>query len=251
MSRRKIPKIIIQPKNSRGAIINSRVTKVSPKQRINKLHNNINNSHGAFFRESAHLMKDVIFVAYYTFNTPYEAEAAKLRASLKKLDLLHDVVPVPSIGNWQANTRFKAKFLQQMLKKHKGRNIIYIDVDAIVHSIPILFKDYKCDIGIRYQDFRWRKNECLSGTIFLANNERVMKLCEEWEKINIKERDNRQNLEQWNLGSAITMLKSELKLNVVNLPPEYTFIFDSMKAMYPSIRPVIEHFQASRQNKNN
>ena len=126
-----------------------------------------------------------------------------------------------------------------------------VSVTGKLTPIPILFKDYKCDIGIRYQDFRWRKNECLSGTIFLANNERVMKLCEEWEKINIKERDNRQNLEQWNLGSAITMLKSELKLNVVNLPPEYTFIFDSMKAMYPSIRPVIEHFQASRQNKNN
>jgi hypothetical protein len=250
VSRRKIPKILIKPKNSRDTIIKSRVNKVTPIPRANRLSYDTNNSHGEFFIDSAHLMKDVIFVAYYTFNTPYEAEAVKLKASLKKLDLLHDVVAVPSIGDWQDNTRFKAKFLQQMLKKHRGRNIIYIDVDAIVHSIPILFKDYKCDIGIRFQDFRWRKNECLSGTIFLANNERVMKLCEEWEKINIKERDNRQNLEQWNLGSAITMLKSELKLSVINLPPEYTFIFDSMKVMYPGIKPVIEHFQASRQNKN-
>ena len=78
-----------------------------------------------------------------------------------------------------------------------------------------------------------------------------MKLCETWEKINVKERANRNNLEQWNLGSAITSMKSELNLNVKNLPPEYTFIFDSMKVMYPSVKPVIEHFQASRQNRGN
>ena len=46
-------------------------------------------------------------------------------------------------------------------------------------------------------------------------------------------------------------MKSELNLNVKNLPPEYTFIFDSMKVMYPSVKPVIEHFQASRQNRGN
>ena len=31
-----------------------------------------------------------------------------------------------------------------------------------------------------------------------------------------------------------------------NLPPEYTYIFDHTRAMYPGIRPVIEHFQESR-----
>jgi hypothetical protein len=208
------------------------------------------NSHIEFYRDSAYLLKDIFFVAYYTVDTPYEAEAIKLKTSLDKLDLLHDIVGVPSMGNWQQNTRFKAKFLQQMLTKHKGHNIVYVDVDAVVHSIPILFKDYTCDIGIRYQDFRWRKNECLSGTIFLANNEKVMRVCEEWERINIKERDDNRNLEQWNLGSAISLLRSELSLDILNMPPEYTFIFDSMKLIYPSITPVIEHFQASRQNKN-
>jgi hypothetical protein len=36
-----------------------------------------------------------------------------------------------------------------------------------------------------------------------------------------------------------------------NLPPEYTFIFDSMRKMYPNAKPVIEHFQASRKLRNN
>ena len=251
MPKRRIPKVFIKPKNSRDVINPTIINKVNRQSSMVSPDKNTQNVHGEFFRDSAYMMKDIIFVAYYTFNTPYEGEAEKLKASLNKLNLLNDIVPIASVGNWQDNTRFKAKFLQQMLVKHKGKNLVYIDVDAVVHSIPIHFKDYSCDIGLRYQDFRWRKNECLSGTIFLANNDRVMKLCEAWEKINVKERANRNNLEQWNLGSAITSMKSELNLNVKNLPPEYTIIFDSMKIMYPSVKPVIEHFQASRQNRGN
>lgn len=246
MRARKIRGVKIKPKNSRITMVKNQLGNLVPS--VSK-EDKLSNVHKQYFSESAHLMKGIVFVAYYTFNTPYEKEAMKLKESLKKLNLLHDVVAVPSIGDWQANTRFKVKFLQDMLKKHKGKNLVYVDVDAVVHSIPILFKDMKCDIGIRYQDFRWRKNECLSGTIFLANNEKVMKVCEEWDKINLKEQHNDSNLEQWNLGSAIEHLKDKLNLNVEVLPPEYTFIFDSMKIMYPNIIPVIEHFQASRTNR--
>ena len=156
---------------------------------------------------------------------------------------------VNDLGTWQANTRYKAKFLQEMLIKHKEKNLVYVDVVAIFNSVPILFKDYSYDIGIRYQDFRWKQNECLSGTIFLSNNPKVMRLCKEWEKINVREENNKSNLEQWNLGAAIDLLKPSLQLSVVNIPPEYTFIFDSMKKLYPKVKPVIEHFQASRQNR--
>lgn len=194
--------------------------------------------------------KTYIIVSYYTINTPYEAEATKLKNSLIKLNVPHDVVGVPNLGDWQANTRFKAKFMQDMLIKHKGKSIVWVDSDAVVHSYPSLFDSYTCDVAVRWQDFRWRKNECLSGTIFLANNEKVMKLCKEWEKINIREGGNNSNLEQWNLGSAIDLLKPSLQLSVINIPPEYTFIFDSMKKIYPKIKPVIEHFQASRQNRH-
>ena len=41
-------------------------------------------------------------------------------------------------------------------------------------------------------------------------------------------------------------MRTEGKIKDGNLPPEYTMIFDSMRAMYPDVKPVIEHFQASR-----
>jgi len=45
-------------------------------------------------------------------------------------------------------------------------------------------------------------------------------------------------------------MRNEGRLRDKNLPPEYTFIFDSMRKMYPDTKPVIEHFQASRKLRN-
>lgn len=200
--------------------------------------------------DSTSSLSDLIIVAYYTINTPYEDEAKKLIRSLNQLGLKHDVVGVPNLGNWQANTRFKAGFMADMLNKHQGKNLLYIDSDAIVHSRPVLFENYNADIAVRWQDFRWRKNECLSGTIFMANNDKTRELCRRWQKINRSEGPNATTFEQWNLGSVIKQMESEGKIKTDNLPPEYTMIFDSMRAMYPDIVPVIEHFQASRTLRN-
>ena len=194
--------------------------------------------------------KDYIIVAYYTVNTPYEEEAHKLRSSLERLGIPHDIVGVDNLGNWQANTRFKAKFMREMLDKHKGINLVYLDADAIVHSDPVLFDDYECDIAVRWQDFRWRKNECLSGTIYMANNSMTRELCKRWATKNSHEGNNPKTFEQWNLGYVIEEMRDEGLIKDKNLPPEYTMIFDSMRGMYPNIDPVIEHFQASRTLRN-
>jgi hypothetical protein len=191
-------------------------------------------------------LNDLVIVAYYTINTPYEQEANKLKRSLNKLGLNYDVVGVPNLCSWQSNTRFKAKFMQDMLDKHIGKNLLYVDSDAIIHSKPILFSNYQADIAVRWQDFRWRANECLSGTIFMANNEKTRELCRRWQGVNESEGPDATTFEQWNLGSVIKQMESEGKLISKNLPPEYTMIFDSMRAMYPNVVPVIEHFQASR-----
>ena len=190
--------------------------------------------------------KKYVVVSYYTINTPYEQEAAKLRNSLEKLKVPYDIVGVPNLGDWQLNTRFKAKFMQDMLRKHKEKNIVWVDSDAVIHSYPDLFDSYSCDVAVRWQDFRWRKNECLSGTIYLANNPQTLELCQRWEGNNTSEGPGAKTFEQWNLGKAIEEMRNEGKIKDENLPPEYTMIFVSMRQMYPNIIPVIEHFQASR-----
>ena len=137
------------------------------------------------------------------------------------------------------------------LKLHSFQhNLLYVDVDAVIHGPLNLFKNYNCDIAVRWQDFRWRQNECLSGTIYMENNHRTKRLCELWRDINVKEGNQTNRMEQWNLDTVIQEMKINNNLTTNNLPPEYTFIFDHMKAIYPNIKPVIEHFQASRRFKN-
>ena len=51
---------------------------------------------------------------------------------------------------------------------------------------------------------------------------------------------------QWCLGLLIQMT---FDLNYINFPPEYCFVFDLMKNIYPDAVPVIEHFQESRKQR--
>jgi len=197
-------------------------------------------------------LDNLMIVGYYTVNTPYEEEAQILLKSLNKLGLKHDISGVKTLGSWQANTRFKAGFMLDMLIKHPNHRLLYVDVDAVVHQVPDLFKNYSCDIAVRWQDFRWRKNECLSGTIYMENNDRTKLICQLWRDINVNEGNESSRMEQWNLDTVINKMKAEdPNFTYKNLPPEYTMIFDSMRGMYPNINPVIEHFQASRRFKNN
>lgn len=196
--------------------------------------------------------KELLVIGYYTVNTPYAQEAKKTMQSCDKFGLDYHIVGVPNLGNWQANTRFKAKFVKQMLDEFPNRNLLYVDVDAIFRARPTLFmNDFPYDIGIRYQDFKWRKNECLSGTVFFANNSIVRKIVNEWIAINEKQGSDSKTLEQWNLGNIIDKYEKKGLLRVnKKIPPGYTFIFDIMKRMYPNEKVVIEHFQASRRFRN-
>ena len=191
---------------------------------------------------------NLIVVGYYTLGTPYAEEAKKLITSCKNLSLEHDIVGVSSMGNWQANTRYKARFMLDMLAKHSSKRLLYVDCDAVIHKKPVLFADYSADIAIRYQDFLYRKNECLSGTIYMENNLKTKRLCEKWLETN--KQSDQKVLEQVNLGKIIEEMQKSDGLVFKNLPPEYTFIFDSMRKIYPDAVPVIEHFQASRRFKN-
>ena len=192
-------------------------------------------------------MNKIKVIGYYTKNTLYETQAKNLIKSLNDLQLDHDIEGVVSTGTWQGNTRLKAKFIKRMLNKHPDYSILYVDADAIVRSEPELLYNLNCDVAVRWENFTWRPNECLSGTIYMANNDKTKSLCDLWDSIN-KSNNNKKNLEQWNLGSAIDKMKD---LKTFNLPPEYTFIFDLSRRLYKDAVPVIEHFQASRKvNKN-
>jgi hypothetical protein len=186
-----------------------------------------------------------IIVGYYTKDTGYEQEAQQMIRSVHRFGFETDVVPVATMGGWQANTRYKATFLRQMLDKHAPHPIVYLDADAEMKQYPVLLNDMTADVAYVQLDWanygkRNRAVETLSGTLYLANNDAARTLVDKWiEK-------NRHNPQRWEQANLQDVLKELPGLHIEHLPDTYCEIFDLMKA---AGLPVIVQKQASRRLK--
>jgi len=180
-------------------------------------------------------IKRPLIVSYYTKNTGYEKEAKRLEESIKKFGLEYDIEEIESLGDWQKNTHYKATFIRKMMDRHPNRDLLWLDVDAVVHRYPILFDDIDTDLAIHYKDGK----ELLSGTLYFSNNERIKKLVDAWIE------ENKKNPDIWEQKNLATTLKN-WNGKVEILPPTYCQIFD---LMMNAGEPIIEHFQASRRYK--
>lgn len=185
-------------------------------------------------------MNKFIVVSYYTRGTPYQKEAAKLEQSLMKHGVPYHIAAVPNLRSWQKNTHFKAVFIRNMLNEFFGVNIIFTDADSIFRTYPKLFENLDCDIALHFRNWKHGRDELLSGTIFLANNEKIRWFIQDWIAIN---RKDSMNWDQRNLQRALNRHKHKLK--IFRLSMEYCCIFDDEKRK--SCNPVIEHFQKSRE----
>lgn len=190
-------------------------------------------------------MSPFLVIAYFTPGNQYEALSENLSKSCSEFGIPLHLRPIENLGTWEKNTHYKANFILECLSSF-SQNLVYVDVDAVFRSYPSLFESLDCDIAYRTENFRWRRNEALSGTIFLANNNKTRKLVEKWIEINNVIKANRMDPETWEQKNMQRALDVCTDVSYQNLPPEYTFIFDHSRKLYPEISPVIEHFQASR-----
>lgn len=192
-----------------------------------------------------------LVIAYYTENTSYQSLAEKLKKSLQNFGLPHHIEAIRDQGSWEKNTHYKAYFIKKCLED-RNQDLLYVDVDAIFKSYPSLIQSLSCDIAYRTEDFRWRKDEALSGTIFLRNNDKIKRFVDRWIEINERTPAERMKPETWEQKNMQTAQREFTDLIYYNLPPEYTYIFDHTRTMYPKITPVIEHYQESRNvHRNN
>ena len=186
-----------------------------------------------------------LVIAYYTENTPYEALAANLKKSLQHFAIAHHIEGIADLGSWEKNTHHKACFIKQCLRD-RNQDLLCVDVDAVFKSYPSLIPTLDCDIAYRTENFRWRSDEALSGTIFLRNNDKVKRMVDRWIELNEATPAERMKPETWEQKNMQRAHREMSEIDYFNLPPEYTFIFDHMKTMYPGTSPVIEHYQESR-----
>jgi hypothetical protein len=180
-----------------------------------------------------------VICSYFTEATPYADEAKELAQSARAVGVHCALWPIQSVGSWQDNTLYKANFVKSMLDFYPGYNVIYVDADARFRQYPALFDSLDCDMAAYFRDWRFAKNELLSGTLYVRNNDIMRQVIGEWIKENLA---NRLVWEQKNLQAVISRHPD---LKIYRLPVEYCCIFDSEERRN-GCRPVIEHLQRSR-----
>jgi hypothetical protein len=180
-----------------------------------------------------------LIVSYYTMGTEYREEARGLIESCEKFKLNYYVKGVANLGHWLANVRWRPVFMRRMLDKFPDFSIVWIDADGRVREDPVLFDELETadfDLAVHYR----RGVELLGGTMWVRNSGRARELINLWEE---KGEQNVYEKEQVNLQ---IVLRENPRFRVLDLPPKYCLIFDTMRAFGP---PVIEHLQASRRLK--
>lgn len=172
-------------------------------------------------------------ISYYT--PKYAKVAESLTASLERLTMPYFIKSIDDQGSWDANCHYKPKFILEQLENEDA--VVWTDADSVVNAEPLLFYDLDCDIAFH----RFKGKELLSGTVFFRNTFETIKLLHKWIEMNDY---FPHQFDQKNLDMAISSTET---LKIYNLPPEYCCIYDLSREYYGGMKPVIEHFQASRQ----
>lgn len=191
-----------------------------------------------------------IVVSFYTVGTGYEQEIKNLEASLKKHGLQYHLFPCPVTGTWRGNLNHKSEIILKVFDMFPGKDIVFIDADAIVRRPPVLFDElsarHQYDLSahfFKYDPKSGDADELLSGTLWIQNGDVGRALVKRWHEIGLARPGERH---QMCLKLAIGELQKEgVAVRVNRHPFAYTYIFDYYAGR--GIVPVIEHFQKSRQ----
>lgn len=189
-----------------------------------------------------------------SFYTPNYQKVAKqyLPPSLNRLQLDNYILANVQLDNWYKATSYKATFIKDCLNNF-DTDIIWVDIDAIINSYPILFDTIpeEYDIAVHYFDpqkfynhLTNHKPHVASGTVLFRNNIKTKNLVEEW----ITAIPNFR-LDQASLQFAI---ENNKEIKTYLLPHEYCYITTLPNGNLPKIvleNPIISHYQASRRYK--
>lgn len=177
----------------------------------------------------------MIFIGYYTLDTPYEGEAVVLRESLDALNLPHDLTAVPKFKSWMQATQFKSQFVADAFERH-SRDLCYIDVDSIVIAEPIeVLTAVHCDIAASI----FNGDELLSGVVRFNRTAKSEAVIERWCELNQKYPDRlpdgREAWDQRTLWMAIKECGAEMQA----LSAASNYIVGLSQRRYPGINPQI------------
>ena len=195
-------------------------------------------------------MKTLPYIAraFHTNDPIYNAAAETLRASLDRFHLPYQITTIagapPGAGRWKAACRRKVGVIQETLRTHPDKDVLYLDADAVVLAYPVLFDAFPGDLGVvlRPNQPAWAEHpagELFSCTIYIKNNERGRFLVDRWvEQVVVEE-------SQGGVYDDQTMLQRVVDTygpaGITAIPLTY-----AAKFAQPGTDAVIGQYQASR-----
>lgn len=182
-------------------------------------------------------------VAYYT-NNYYYGKSIDLSHSLNKWGACYEIKKVTGPKTWQEAVSYKPRFVLDCLEASSCDLIGYTDADSrLLRAIPT----GSITGDVAYTPFKrspHHPEETLTGTLFFRNTPEVKAFVQEWIEAT-PQWAGLDTPEQLSLKQVL----EHTSLNIQRLGPEWCFIFDDMREMFPDAQPIFEHYQASREYK--
>ena len=186
--------------------------------------------------EEISFRKNPLVLCFHTPDKLYSERANKLHASLKRKGYRRKFITYPDQGNWDLNTKMKAKLLLAEMQNSDEEDFIVLDADAIVVGDLMGMVDKSCDIACHLREGK----ELLSGTLYIKNSPKMRRFVVDWVELNAR------LPEVWEQKLLHNLIKVAEDVKFRDLPAKYCTIFDLMSYVE---NPVVIHTQASREAK--
>lgn len=183
-------------------------------------------------------------VAYYT-NDFYYGKSIDLSHSLNKYGVSYEVSKIKGPATWQEAVSYKPRFILDSLVNSTCQQLIYTDADSkLLRPMPV-------DVlrgELAYVPFKrspQHEEETLTGTLYFKNTMAVKAMILAWIEATAKYQHTF-TPEQHGLREVL----EHCGLEVQRLGPEWCWIYDDFKELFPNAPPpIFEHYQASREYK--
>lgn len=190
------------------------------------------------------LWQEMIVCSYHTFG-PYCGESARLQKSLDDLDIPHDILCDKQHKGltWREAVGLKPWAIRTFTMQYPDKPILFVDADAVFHKdprhmLPNTWKD-KSVAELPPLSVHTFGGRMCSGTVICAPGMSSFDALADWGHLDI----NTPKIAQ------PQSLLHEVEGVDGELAPTWCWIFDlSLKRFGPAgYVPIIEHFQASRE----
>lgn len=179
----------------------------------------------------------VLIVSAYT--PGYADLAGRLLWTAERHGHKSFIIPYPSRGSWEANGHVKPSALRYALEVAAGRDLLWVDADAELVAPWTWDLPGGADLAAHVLRRSPQANpELLSGTVLVrhASAERVVSA---WQAACDRDAG------RWDQRALAEAIATD-GLALAELPPECCWIVDTSEEVYGPRRPVVVHYQASR-----